>query len=84
MQLYELNQEYCKNIEIEKEAHAKSAQDEIAYINGSTAKYHGRCVSTLYVPKMFTKEDIANFHSLIHTLYGIFDKGCVVSQPVWV
>ena len=27
MQLYELNQEYCKNIEIEKEAHAKSAQD---------------------------------------------------------
>lgn len=78
MQLYELNQEYCKNIELEKEAHAKSAQDEIAYINGSTAKYHGRCVSTLYVPKMFTKEDIANFHSLIHTLYGIFDK--VISQ----
>lgn len=78
MQLFDLNQEYCRNIEREKEAHAKSALDEISYINRSTAKYHGRCVSTLYVPKMFTKEDVANFHSLIRILYGIFDK--VISQ----
>ena len=43
-------------------------------MNGSTAKYHGRCVSTLYVPKMFTTEDIAYFRQLIKELYGIFDK----------
>lgn len=74
MQLLELNQSYCEKIAKDKEAHARSAQKEIAYINQSTAKYHGRCVSTLYVPKLFTEEDINNFKQLIHELYGIFDK----------
>ena len=74
MQLLELNQRYCEMIAKDKEAHAKSAQKEIAYINQSTAKYHGRCVSTLYVPKLFTEEDISNFKQLIQELYGIFDK----------
>lgn len=70
----ELNQEYCAYILKDKERHAKSALEEIAYMNGSTARYHGRCVSTLYVPKLFTKKDIANFRQLIRTLYDIFDK----------
>lgn len=74
LQLVELNKEYCKEIEQDKKAHGKSALEEITYVNNSTAKYHGRCVSTLYVPKMFTAEDIANFRRLIKTLYGIFDK----------
>lgn len=74
MQLTELNQEYCKNIRNERDYHAKSALEEIAYINNSTAKYHGRCVSTLYIPKMFTEEDIANFRRLVKVLYGIFDQ----------
>lgn len=74
MQLLELNREYCESIAKEKESHAKSALEEISYINGSTAKYHGRCVSTLYVPKMFTDRDVEAFRGLIQTLYGIFDK----------
>lgn len=74
MQLLELNRSYCEKIAKDKNAHAKSAQKEIAYINQSTAKYHGRCVSTLYVPKLFTEEDISYFKQLIHELYGIFDK----------
>lgn len=74
MQLLKLNRRYCEEIAKDKKAHAKSAQKEIAYINQSTAKYHGRCVSTLYVPKLFTEEDISNFKQLIHELYGIFDK----------
>lgn len=74
LELVELNREYCKNIERNKEIHAKSALEEISYMNQSTAKYHGRCVSTLYVPKLFTKEDISNFRGLIKTLYAIFDK----------
>ena len=74
MQLLELNRGYCEKIAKDKNAHAKSAQKEIAYINQSTAKYHGRCVSTLYVPKLFTEEDIRYFKQLIHELYGIFDK----------
>lgn len=74
LQSEDLNRQYCRWITEEKEAHAKSAREEIAYMNGSTAKYHGRCVSTLYIPKLFTKEDIAVFTRLIETLYGIFDK----------
>lgn len=74
LELVELNRAYCKNIENDKEAHAKSAQEEIVYVNQSTAKYHGRCVSTLYVPKIFTGDDISNFRQLIKRLYGIFDK----------
>ena len=74
MQPLELNQNYCQRILEDKEAHAKSALEEIAYINGSTAKYHGRCVRSLYVPKMFTDEDIENFKELLSVLYGIFDK----------
>lgn len=74
LQLVELNQNYCKRISREKEEHKKTAEKEIDYMNHSTAKYHGRCVSTLYIPKMFTPEDIDCFHRLIQTLYGIFDK----------
>ena len=74
MQLLELNREYCENVTKEKEAHAKSALTEIDYIRHSTARYHGRYVSTLYVPKLFTQEDIQNFERLIEVLYGIFDK----------
>ncbi len=74
LQLADLNKEYCANIMQQKEVHARSALEEISYMNGSTAKYHGRCVSTLYVPKMFTTEDILNFRQLLKILYGIFDK----------
>ena len=74
MQLTELNRRYCETIAKDKSAHAKTAKEEIAYINGSTAKYHGRCVRSLYVPKMFLEEDIERFRRLIGELYGIFDK----------
>lgn len=74
MQLSEVNRTYCEAVEREKEEHAKSAQEEIAYMGSSTAKYHGRCVSTLYVPKIFSQEDIAEFRRLLAVLYGIFDK----------
>ena len=66
-----LNRLYCQMIAEDKAAHAESAQREIRYINGSTAKYHGRCVSTLYIPKFFTREDILIFEGLIQTLYGL-------------
>ena len=55
MDLTKLNQEYCQRIKEDKEAHALSAAEEIAYMSQSTAKYHGRCVSTLYMPKIFLK-----------------------------
>lgn len=74
MELTRLNEEYCQRIRQDKEAHAVSAAKEIEYMANSTAKYHGRCVSTLYIPKMFSRQDIERFEELIKTLYGIFDK----------
>ena len=74
LQLVELNQKYCERIAADKASHAESAKAELAYMNQCTAKYHGRCVSTLYVPKLFTNEDILHFKKLLDTLYGIFDK----------
>ncbi len=74
MDLVKLNQEYCRRIQGNMQAHASSAAAELAYMANSTAKYHGRCVSTLYIPKIFSGKDIERFHELIHTLYGIFDK----------
>ena len=44
------------------------------YILNSTAKYHGRVARTMYVPKMFTKNEVQIFDTLIKQLYGIFSK----------
>ena len=74
MRITDLNLEYCETVAKEKEAHAQSALKEISYMNSSTAKYHGRCVSTLYVPKLFMEEDISRFRQLVKELYAIFEK----------
>lgn len=74
LQSIDLNREYCEEIAKEKGIHAESALKEVDYVNHSTARYHGRCVSTLYVPKLFTEEDIGIFRNLTGTLYGIFHK----------
>lgn len=69
-----LEQEYMQHIESNRQLHYDSGQEALHYITNSTAKYHGRVVRTLYIPKMFEEHDIANFRSLLKTLYGIFDK----------
>ena len=74
IKLCELNQAYCESVAKDKGIHAKSALKEIDYMNHSSAKYHGRCVSTLYIPKIFTEDDICRFQRLIRDLYVIFDK----------
>ena len=72
--LTELEEEYRKIVEKDLEAHAESAQEISRSIENSTAKYHGRCVRTLYMPKLFTLEEVQLFEQLIATLYGIFGK----------
>lgn len=69
-----INEDFIDWIKSDWDAHATSALEEIAYMNQSTAKYHGRCVSTLYIPKIFKSVDIERFKNLIKELYGIFDK----------
>ena len=72
--LTELEQEYREIVEKDLKAHAASAKEISRYIENSTAKYHGRCVRTLYIPKLFTVKEVELFEELIQTLYGIFEK----------
>ena len=66
--------EYRKDISKDMEGHSASAQKAKEYILNSTAKYHSRVPRTMYIPKMFLKEDIRRFRELVETLFGIFDK----------
>ncbi len=68
-----LNKEYQNGIN-DREADYASARKALDYIQNSTAKYHGRCVRTLYIPKLFRETDIRIFEQGITVLYGIFEK----------
>ena len=70
----ELVQEYRSIVEQDLAGHGSSAKEISNYIQNSTAKYHGRCVRTLYIPKLFTLNEVELFDGLIKTLYGIFYK----------
>lgn len=70
----DIERQYCEGMEKERKKHYDSGQKALEYIKNSTAKYHGRCVRTLYLPKIFEKSDIDNFENLLKVLYGIFDK----------
>lgn len=72
--LAEINNEYRSLIKEDRKEDYLSAQDAFQYIQNSTAKYHGRCVRTLYIPKIFREEDIRIFEKAVTDLYGIFDK----------
>lgn len=69
-----LEYEYRKDIEANRREHEESAWEEKQYILNSTAKYHSRVPRTMYIPKMFMKEDIRRFDELTQELFGIFDK----------
>lgn len=70
----EINKEYIEGMEENREEDFASAGRALSYIQNSTAKYHGRCVRTLYIPKIFTERDIKIFEKAVTGLYGIFDK----------
>lgn len=69
-----IEEEYIKQIEVDWHGNYVSGQRAIDYINHSTAKYHGRCVRTLYMPKIFDSQDVEHFQGLLNTLYSIFGK----------
>ena len=61
----DLAQEYRSIVEKDLVGHGASAKEISNYIQNSTAKYHGRCVRTLYIPKLFTLDQGALFNQLI-------------------
>lgn len=70
----EIYREYLQIAKKDMQAQKKSYEAEVEYIKNSTAKYHGRCVRTCYLPKVFTRQETERFREIIKTLYGIFDK----------
>nr|MBQ8253109.1 hypothetical protein [Lachnospiraceae bacterium] len=69
-----LNYEYKELVVGKEDEHRESALGIREYLMNSTAKYHGRVVRTLYLPKLFTPREIGVFDRAIKDLYGIFDK----------
>ncbi|MCR5387994.1 MAG: hypothetical protein K6E56_01965 [Lachnospiraceae bacterium] len=65
---------YMKGIAPHDKEHIASAKAQREYLLGSTAKYHGRAVKTMYIPKIFTYMDIKRFENLALTMNGIFNK----------
>lgn len=69
-----ITEQYVEMIKSDLLAHAESAKEANNYILGSTAKYHGRCVKALYIPKVFTEREEKIFADLVEKICGIFYK----------
>ena len=44
------------------------------HLLSSPVAFHGRCVQTLHIPKIFESRDIENFKGVVEGFYPIFDK----------
>lgn len=70
----EINNSYIdyikNNLDINKESYYK-ARD---YLKGSTAKYHGRVIDSLYMPKLFPEYVTEYLDSSVNTMYSILEK----------
>lgn len=65
---------YKAIIEENLEKNIKSAASALEYIKNSTAKYHGRCVRSLYMPKIFTADAAACLEQIAVKTYSILEK----------
>ncbi|MCI8326486.1 MAG: glutathionylspermidine synthase family protein [Lachnospiraceae bacterium] len=70
----ELTKEYIELTKKDLKAHTETAKEANHYIVNSTAQYHGRCVKSLYVPKIYTEREEQLFSDLVETICGIFYK----------
>ena len=67
--------QFCKNyIEENLEECKRTAQEELAYLDNSTAKYKGQTIYSLHIPKIFTEEAELVIKNAAETMYGILQK----------
>jgi len=45
-----------------------------SYLEQSSVAYHGRCVHTLHIPKVFTQKVVEYYREITKTTYRIFEK----------
>lgn len=69
-----IREEYQSYIEANFEENRASALAVKDYLEHSSVAYHGRCVHTLHIPKVFTEEIISLYREIVETTYGIFEK----------
>ncbi|HEY9574727.1 MAG TPA: circularly permuted type 2 ATP-grasp protein [Lachnospiraceae bacterium] len=69
-----ITDEFIEVIKEDFEENRKSAWQVKDYLEHSTVAYHGRCVFTLHVPKVYSREEINRFEEIVDTTYRIFTK----------
>lgn len=74
MELTELEQFYAKHINENREEHEKSGKEALDYLDHSTAKYKGKTIYSLYVPKLLNEKTVACFKETAETMAGIMRK----------
>ncbi len=74
MNMEAFNLQCKKIIENNWEENKEKAKDYLAYMDQSTAKYHGETIYSLYMPKMFPVETVNYIKNIAETMYGILKK----------
>lgn len=74
MNLAALEQYYFKHINENREAHEASGKAALDYLEHSTAKYKGKTIYSLYVPKLLNKETVEVFKKTAETMACIMRK----------
>lgn len=69
-----ITSEFVKEIEQNFDENKQAAYEVKNYLEHSSVAYHGRCVFTLHIPKVYSKEEIVQFRNIVNTTYGIFHK----------
>lgn len=74
MTLKEIEEFYKKDIEEQLEMHKASGKAALDYLDHSTAKYKGKTIYSLYVPKILNRETVENFKQIAETMAEIMQK----------
>lgn len=72
--MIKFNEEYHDYIASHFEESKASAAKVKDYLEHSSVAYHGRCVHTLHIPKIYSRKEVDYFDSVVQTTYGIFRK----------
>ena len=74
MTLREIEEFYKQDIENHLSIHEKSGKEALDYLEHSTAKYHGKTIYSLYVPKIINEETVWVFKQTAETMASIMRK----------
>ncbi len=74
LELKEIEKIYQKDIEEKMSKHQSSGKDALDYLEHSTAKYKGKTIYSLYVPKILNEKTKDKFAWIAQTMAGIMQK----------